>query len=369
MISTGFNGSGATTVYVPTVSKSYYGISSIIAAQNVSTSPITVTLDVYNSAGSSVLSNYKIKNVRQGSSAYFDIAELVSGGDFSGSAKITGTGAVFVTVAELSDETGYAAMFEGGSAATTFYFPSLPCSSYSSTGYIAVQNTTGTATTLTLTYRNPNGSLVPTPTGTPSPSPTPIVLGGNKKLSFSACGGAGAGFAGTARLVSSAGNVVAVAKVKEEGRFQTAYTGITEGGCQLLFPFVRWSHNNNWGTGAFHNRTYLAIQNIGNTFTGNVDIYYLGKDGQVLTHHAIGGMTANAKESSNPTMGNPTLSEFGYYSNHIYGGSVVIQGPSGSNLIAIARVTKKTGTSPEVIVAEDYTAIASTGCNLTVPKE
>ena len=55
----------------------------------------------------------------------------------------------------------------------------------------------------------------------------------------------------------------------------------------------------------------------------------------------------------------PALNEFGYYSGPIFGGSVIVEGPTGSHLAVLARVAKKVGTkSEDILVAEDYTGFS-----------
>jgi hypothetical protein len=378
MIATGFEGEGSTTYHIPTINRSLWGMTSIIAAQNISlNTPITITLNVYNSAGTTVVSNYAITNVGGRSSVYFDLRTLLTTLNISGSAKVTATGPVYVTVAELSENDAYAALFEGTTPATTVYFPSLPCQSYGASGYLAVRNAGSASTTLTLSFYNQDGTPVPTLTVVPTITPPSMTLGVNSKLSYNSCDFVPTNFAGSVKLISSSQPIVALAKVKVEQMYQSAYVGLSTSGCQLSFPFVRWAAAADWGAGYLRSRTYIAIQNVGESdITGDVTVNYLGKDGELVTTHTIPGIDENAKVNSDPTMGSPSVTEFGYYEGHIYGGSVIIQAPPGSHLVAMARVTKNTGvtlpatpvsTPTPVVSAEDYHAIVDADCTLTMP--
>jgi hypothetical protein len=73
---------------------------------------------------------------------------------------------------------------------------------------------------------------------------------------------------------------------------------------------------------------------------------------EVGTHTITTDVLSGAKVNSNASLAG--LTEFGY-ANNTFGGSVIVEGPSGSSLVAIARVQSVV---PGVeVVGEDYNGI------------
>jgi hypothetical protein len=166
-----------------------------------------------------------------------------------------------------------------------------------------------------------------------------------------------AGFSGSATIVSTGAPIVAIGKVSGAG-ITSAFLGATRGVAKLALPYVRWTTSQFVNNG--RQRTFLAIQNIGAPVAAGqaITVRYVGKDGEVFGTHTIPGPIATGqKVNSNPSNIGAAGNEFGYYTNGQFGGSAIVEGPAGSQLVAVARVQSKTTSSS---VAEDYNGIDAT---------
>ena len=129
----------------------------------------------------------------------------------------------------------------------------------------------------------------------------------------------------------------------------------------MALPYVRWSETK-FASGQYQ-RASIAIQNIGNTTVNNIQVKYLNKNGQQVGVHTIASIAPGAKANSNAmevpgAAGNIQLSEFGHPEANPgggFGGAVIVEGPAGSQLIAVVRIAS---TTPTGVVAEDYNGIA-----------
>lgn len=351
-----------TTVHLPTVLRGFFGMMSVIAVQNVESTPITATLYIYEEDGDLLSPTYTRTNIQPGTTAYFDLRTFSIAYGFIGSAKITGTGKIYVNATEYSFTTGYAYSYEAGIPAYNVYMPSAVCEQVGSdpedlrTGsFVAVRNAGTEETIVTITYSNNDSESA--------------TLKPNAKVSFSNCTrfSTASNFLGSARIESSDAPIVALTKVFKYNEYQTAYSGITVGTREIGLPFVRWT-TDHWGTDEYRARTYLAIQNMNTVaLTGTIRVKYFDYTGtQVATDTlTVNNLLPNAKINTDPgqVVGTYTaLKEFGYYPGQIYGGSAIVQGPSGSVLAVVARTARKVGqtqTSPPIpiLTAEDYSGV------------
>jgi hypothetical protein len=220
--------------------------------------------------------------------------------------------------------------------------PSALCNAFGGqNSAYAVQNTsTTTSANVTVTYSNGMTQNANIPAG--------------GKSSFISCNaGLPAGFSGSATVTSTGPDIVAIGKVYGTG-LSTAFVGAFSGADTLAMPYVRWGTDANYNAG-IHQRTNLAIQNVGGApVTGDVVVQYLDKNGVISgTHTITADIPVGGKVNSNPT--NAGLAQFGMYPDGSFGGSVLITGPGGSQLVAIARVQSVV---PGVeVVGEDYNAL------------
>jgi hypothetical protein len=239
--------------------------------------------------------------------------------------------------------------------AQTIYMPTALCKSGpgSQTTFFAIQNLSFTSpTVITVTYTAVTGSL---------PSPNVQNLPPLAKVSVDPCQTNGAApYSGAATITSSSQPIAAVGKAAQtsgpltQPRFTTAFLAQASGASRLAVPYIRW---NPPGTDF---RSFVAIQNIGSTSipAGQLTVTYYAQDGTVAANcTSVVAMPVGAKLNS--TAANTFPADFtcspavGLLSSFI--GSAVIQGPSGSNLLAVVRNFAPAASAQ--IHTEDFNAI------------
>jgi len=350
-LSNGFGGGGSTAL-IATILKNTFGSTSILSVQNTDSEQNDIVVDFYNTSAA-LVDTVTMNNVEAGAGFYID-AGLQSGlgTSFNGSAVITAerndnsAGNVIGSVMEL-DITGVGGKaFESVAAgSTTFYMPSALCDVFGgqSTAY-AVQNTSlSMSTDVTVTYSNGTTDLK--------------TIGAGSKQSFQACDVLSSGFSGSAIVTSSAQAVIAVGKAFGAG-LSTAFLGASSGAEVIGLPYVRWTSTTNYNNGS-QQRVFLAIQNVGGSTVTGVTVAYIAADGSTDGTHLLAPILAGAKANSNA--GDAGLTEFGNPNAQPgYGGGVIITGPSGSQLVVIARVQTCVGASGGTCfsaAAEDYNGV------------
>ncbi|MCC7359644.1 MAG: hypothetical protein IT317_09215 [Anaerolineales bacterium] len=351
-LSNGFS-EGASRVLIATALKNHFSATSILSVQNVDSVAADITVRFYPVGSAVPLHTANLANLPAGAAHYFDLGTISElGGDFNGSVTVESaddggaalSGSVVAAVMEMSTTGNGASAFEGvNSGSGTVYMPSALCDAFGGqNSAYAVQNTSNsTPTDVTVTYSNGSTQLATIPAG--------------GKQSFIACTAAGmaSGFSGSAVITASGPAIIAIGKVYGTG-LSTAFVGAAGGAESLALPYVRWGTQANYDAGV-HQRTFLAIQNVGGaTITGNVVVRYLDKNGtEVGTHTITTDIPVGGKVNSNASLAG--LTEFGMYGDGTFGGSVLIEGPGGSALVAIARVQSVV---PAVeVVGEDYNGI------------
>jgi hypothetical protein len=357
-VSNGFD-MGSSEVLLATVLKNTFATTSVFSVQNAHTGPVDLTITFYNADNPSATPIVVTHDgLPAGAAKYYDMGTLgaISAGSFNGSAVIAaedssgGTPAPIVaTSMELSTNGGAASAFEGvASGASMVFMPTALCQAFGATSAYAVQNTNpdpnGPDADVTVTYSN--GA---TDTAT---------VGPGSKRSFIACDadGVGAGFSGAAMVEATGSDIVVIGKVYGSGN-STAFVGATSGADSLALPYVRFTQSF-WNSGE-RQRAYIAVQNIGSDLSaGDIVVEYRNKDGDLVGVHTNGSAVANGEKfNSNPTLATPEagfsaadLAEFGYAGGQ-FGGGAVISGPTGSELVAIARIQSRFGAG---VVGEDY---------------
>jgi hypothetical protein len=358
-LSNGFS-SGSDTVLLATVLKNKNSTTSRFSIQNAHSTAVDLTINLYNADNTSAAPiEVTHDNLPVGASKVFDMGQLteVTAASFNGSATITavetGTSTpanIVGTVMELKTNSGLASSFEGvASGETTLYMPSALCqfgSGKASTAY-AIQNTSDSSTAnVEVTYSNG---------ATDSANIAP-----GAKYSFQTCAVTSAGFLGSATIVSNNSvEIIGVGKVFGGGR-SVAFNGAGSGAAKLAMPYVRFTQSQ-WNVGG-RQRAYIAIQNVGADLnSGEVVATYLNKDGEVIATHTFGAIDNGAKVNTNASDSNLVLAsghtqseldEFGYVGG--FGGSVIVEGPNGSELVATVRILTVTSSGT---AAEDYNGI------------
>lgn len=338
-LSNGFS-QGGRTVLIASVLKNYYQTNTIFSVQNVGNMASDLIFRFYDTSAREVYSF--TQRIQPGASYYVDAGILAGlGSSFNGSAIIESTNAYIVGSAlELSTVGSGASAFEGVNVGSIrVYMPSALCNAYGANTAYAVQNTSLTeSTVVTVTYSNGINDIK--------------TIGPGAKQSFVACNAPGmpSGFSGSA-IIQSSLPIVAIGKAYGSG-LSTSFVGATTGASRIALPYVRWANETNWANGT-QQRVFLTIQNIGNADlpAGSVTVKYIDKYGnQVGTVHSLPAIPAGGKVNSNPS--NAGLSEFGVYPDSTFGGGAIVEGPPGSQLAVVARVS--TQIAPGVFASEDY---------------
>ncbi|MFO7170826.1 MAG: hypothetical protein DIU80_022595 [Chloroflexota bacterium] len=380
-LSNGFSpDSGAASVLLATILKNSFNQTSKFSVQNVDSSPADVKIEFFDATstppGAKIdAATINISALPAGSVKLFDAGTIPGLPDsFNGSAIVTSTrtgssapGRMVATVIELSTIGLTGNAFEGiTQGGTKIFMPSAQCQAFSQESAYAVQNTSTTASTnIRVTYQaRPENS---------DPDTTPLTtyvdtfenLGPGAKRSFFGCTVMPAGYFGSAVIesVDSSGNpntaapIVAIGKIVGAG-LNSASPGVASGASKLALPYVRFANDAGFFAGS--QRASIAIQNVGSDLpAGAVKVTYYDKNGAVVGTHTLGAIPANAKVNSNPTMATPaspppssgtTLDNFGFYPDGTFGGSAVVEGPAGSQLVAVVRII-----SPGA--GEDYNGI------------
>lgn len=335
LLSNGFS-SGTEIVMIPTVHKRYQNIRQItkFAVQNAGGSPVEVTIKFF---GTSVNPIYSFSRTIQANAGLHVDPGTISNTNipsgFTGSVKIETVGGSIVAGAMELDSNGYGAKaFEGvGEGGSPVYMPSALCryragANVIQTTYYAIQNTDPTFPA-NITIRWSNGRTV-----------TKNNVAPYTKAAVSGCeGGNPNGFIGSATITSNR-PVIALGKVTGGG-VTTAFIGFTSGTSKIALPYVMYANTARYNNGTM-GRSNIAVQNIGPTrITGPVTIKYINPSGIVEgTHTILTGIAPGAKVNSNAA--NAGLTIFGCQNScTTFGGGVVVEGPAGSQLAVINRVS------------------------------
>jgi hypothetical protein len=360
-LSNGFSGGGATAL-IATVLKNTFDENVIVSVQNIDTEQNDVTITFYDTAAVAVHTVTQL-NLESGAGFYVDAGAITElGTTFNGSAVIEAVrndasdGNIIASALDLKiNGVGGLAFESVPSGGLTFYMPTALCEVFGGqkTSY-AIQNTSLTTTTdVTVDY-----SSGETETKT---------IGPGAKASFLACDVNANGFSGSATVTSDTTAVIAVGKAFGAG-LSTGFMGAAGGSEVLALPYVRYTADATYFAGT-RQRVFIAIQNVGASDVSNVTVEYIDKNGAVVGTHTIATIAAGEKANSKaidatagpvPPSG-ATLTEFGYYADSTFGGSVLITGPAGSQLVAIARVntcTANNGTACTLLAGEDYNGMA-----------
>jgi hypothetical protein len=350
-LSNGF-GAGSPQTLIATVLKNMFGSTSIFSVQNADSELNTVDISFYNTSAALVYT--MTKDLQPGAPFYVDAGQLTGLPDpFNGSAVVLAhraggaDGSIVSSVMELDVASTGLKAFEGvASGANLIYMPSALCSYRGQNTSYAVQNSSlSDSTTVTVTFKNLAGSSFPIAKN----------IGPGAKQSFAACEAMPANTLGSAVVTSSTTDVIAIGKAYGSG-LSTAYNGVVGGFEKIALPYVRWADDAHWAAGT-HQRTYIAIQNVGADLAAGQQVTIEYKDPNGVTVGTdtytvpTGGLPNGAKFNSDASKAG--LTSFGYWNNYTTaGGAAFITGPTGSQLTAIARVS--TQTSPGFLTSEDY---------------
>lgn len=362
-LSNGFS-SASSNVLLATVLKNKFNFNSVFSIQNADTAPIDITLTFINADDPSAADvTITETNIPVGAAKYYDMGQLAQLPNvFNGSAEVTAVRTGTTTAANIvgssieQQTTGLSTYaFEGVTTGSNPVFVATAlCDVFGGarTSY-AVQNDGTAATDVTVTYTGINNATKDAVTKTATQSVDP-----GAKKSFVACdAGVGANFTGAA-TISADQPLVVIAKVFGAG-LGTAWLGEAQGSDRLALPYVRYSDDANYTTGKYQ-RAFIAIQNVGSAAVDGVTVEYRDKNGNVVGTHTLASIAPGAKANTNATLATGDAAKLQLFGNPEanpgggFGGGAIVQGPAGSQLIAVVRVESQTSAGR---VAEDYNGI------------
>jgi hypothetical protein len=354
-LSNGFSG-GASEVLLASVLKNQFNTTSRFSVQNAHSTPVDLTVRIYNAANPSadpiVVTH---NNLPVGAAKYFDAGTLsaITAASLNGSATVTAveTGTqtpanIVATVLELSTNGPAVSSFEGiNEGANKIYMATALCQSFGGTSFYAVQNVGDAATTVTVTYSSGEEATSQVAPGA--------------KASFNGCAVNDPGFSGAATIEATQ-PIVAIGKVSGGG-LSTAFNGAAAGANKLALPYVRFT-TANWNNGS-QQRAFVAIQNVGDAAT-NITVQYVDKNGTVQGTHTFQNVAPGAKVNTNPNnaaVSPAPLPEFGNPAGNVnagggFGGAAIVQAGEGGEIVAVVRIVSNVGGGQSV--GEDYNGIA-----------
>jgi len=324
----------------------YGGYTTVTQVQNVGTAPATVSILYFDSNGAPVGSGDSIASLPVNAtwSVRQDNGNSFAPGS-AGSARVSATQPVATFVNEFapgssSDATSYTGISPGTGTGAVLFAPVIGNNAYG--GYttgIGLLNLASTTTDLTITYRDGTGSPVKVQT-------LSAVAAGAYQALYSGDPGLGlpVGFAGTATIASSAGNLAAIVNETGPGGQFSSYDAVPAGSTTLYAPAAL---NNAYG--GFN--TGMGIQNTTGS-AGTVTITYYD------------------------VLGSPTVKTFSIVANGYLG---VYQGTdipaTGAytakitSTVAIAAIVNEVASSPNPAVQQStaYNTFAAGSSSLHLP--
>ncbi|MBI1294457.1 hypothetical protein GC175_05820 [bacterium] len=366
-LSNGFS-SASSQVTIATVLKNRFFQTTRFSVQNAHSSAVNLTVTFFNADNPAAAPiELTHNNLPVGAAQSFDAGQLAQlPNPFNGSAIITAVQSGTTTPANIvasALELGITTTvpndvkaFEGVSTgARTVFMPSALCNAFGGqeTFYAITNTSASTGTDVTVTYSNGNSEVK--------------TVGGGRKASFRGCDANNpANYNGSATITSSATDIVVIGKVAGTG-ISSAFLGEPTGAARLALPYVRWTADANYGAGANRQRAFIAIQNVGSAAVSNVTVSYLNKNGETVGTQTIASIAPGAKANSNAAGATlatgasaNALIEFGYPEGNPgggFGGSVIVEGPAGSQLVAVVRVASRLPDAS--LVAEDYNGMST----------
>lgn len=329
------------------------GGSQPLSIQNLDNAAADIKLTFYG--GASPVSIEK-KNIPAGGSAYIDLVDVASLPNlYYGTALVTATQSGSTAPGKISGMGLYSfgttndvyATESISTGANKLFLPLALCYGMGgmSTSYY-VFNTDATQSA-SVTVRYSNGKL------------ETATLPARSQRFFNACTPTGtvSGYSGSAVITTNGPAVLAVGLIKLSGMAAT-FTGQAVGGKKLALPIAQYS-TANYINGQ-KSRTTISVMNLGSSLAvGAVKARYYGRDGTLVGTVSFPAFATGTRIDTSAAQLGAAGAEFGYYSDGVNGGSVMIEGPSGSSLIAVAWVVNVAGAG--LYSGETYNAIITSG--------
>jgi len=323
--------------------------STILSVQNLDNKPANLSLSFYG--GSSPVEITK-NNVPAGTAAYFDLGTLAAlNTGYIGTVHIKSVRSGTSTIGKIAgmqlNQTntgnGVVANDSFSQVGKKVYMPVALCSALGgmSTSYYVYNTDKTTTTTVTIAYSSgKKGTLTLPPT---------------QGAWYNAClpSGTTTGYSGHAVVTSSATDILVLGHAKDAGMSATFY-GQSVGSNKLAVPYANYSTSHY--TAGTRLRTTIYVMNMGSSLgSGTVKVKYYDKNGKLLGTHSLGSIASGAKVESTPAKIGSAGAEFGYYTDGSTGGSAIVEGPAGSNLMAAVWVVANPAKGS--YVGEMYNAI------------
>jgi hypothetical protein len=310
----------------------YPGISQIISVQNVDNTPADLKFSFYG--GGNPVSINKT-NIPAGGAVYLDVSEQENlGSQFIGAVFVESVRQGGTTPGKITGMSlkSYGTNTEGSatesqtSVGSKIYMPIASCYGLGgmNSSYYIFNTDPAQSAAVTVTYNTGKFEKQ--------------TLLSRTGQFFSACNPSGTakGYTGYAVITSTNSNLMALGILKLKGMSGT-YIGQTIGTDRLAFPYA--SYSNSQYTNGQRSRTTISVMNLGGALkAGTVKAKYFGKDGTLIGTYSFPAFPSGAKIDTYAAQIGAAGAEFGYYADGSTGGSVIIEGPAGSSLMAIAWV-------------------------------
>ena len=344
--------SGSSQIWLPNLRKASNG-TQVLSIQNLDSAVADIKLTFYG--GASPVSVEK-KNIPAGGSAYIDLAEVTGLTiPFIGTAQVVTAQSGSTTPGKISGM----ALHSFGTATEVYatesistggnklYMPLALCYGMGgmSTSYYVFNTDATQSAIVTVLYSS--GKL------------ETATLPAHGQRYFNACTPTGtvSGYSGSAVITTNGPAILAVGNIKSNGMAAT-FTGQAVGGKKLALPVALYS-TANYANGQ-KSRTTISVMNLGSSLAaGAVKARYYGRDGTLVGTVSFPAFASGSRIDTSAAQLGTAGAEFGYYSNGVNGGSVIIEGLSGSSLVAVAWVVNVAG--PGLYSGETYNAIITAG--------
>jgi|GEM_PF-3883264 len=339
---------GSSQAWLPNLQKAS-GVITVLALQNQDTVAADFKLIFYGGTSPVVVEKTAIP---AGASTYVDLTELTAlGASYSGTALVqstqTGTtnpGRVSgVSLISTGISTEVFATESIASGGNKLFMPLALCYGMGgmSTTYYVFNTDASQSTTVSVAYSNGkiDTANIPARTG----------------RFFNACSPSGvlSGYSGSAIISSTGPGILSVGRIKLLGMAAT-FVGQSGGASRLALPSAIYS-TAGYSSGQKY-RTQIIVMNLGsNLAAGTVKAKFYGKDGALAGTYSFPAFAANTRQDVNAAKLGAVGAEFGYYNDGSSGGSMVIEGPAGSSLMAIAWQTRVAGSG--TFAGDAYNAI------------
>jgi hypothetical protein len=299
----------------------------VFSVQNIDSKAADLSLVFYGSGTPVTITS---SGLAAGASQYFDTATLstLPSGSYSAVHVIakrsgtTTTGKIIGTMMQMAADPFYDSSIESlTQTGQTLYFPIARCGGTAgrATKFLVFNTDSSSGTTVTMKYST--GQTVS------------YSIGALSGAWFDTCSNTGnSSTNGTAVVTSTDTNVIGIGYYVYGG-LNTSFYGMAVGSSILAAPLVNYSAAC-WTTGD-RQCTEIMIMNLGSALaSGTVKVKYYDKNGNLVGTHTQGAIAAGGRVISTAANIGSAGAEFGYYADGTTGGSVIIEGPTGSNLVA-----------------------------------